>query len=484
MTISSTTKLSILLVVTLLMTLGLANSGADANAMVPQPAFQSFPTTGGVSGYVYVDTNRNGYWDTGEVSVPGVTVVLANQSGFPVDSRVTDSLGFYWFSNLVPGTYRLIIQPMDGWTLLLPEVIINVYENYQMSDVNFPVVPTPTSWVWRSESEWGSVHNPMVLAPDASACGGYYVYSPITRYTPLPVEAGYATYSFTVPRLDEYYLWLRIMGVGLQNNSVWISIDNSPDYHFETIPVNNQWYWKWDQQPEDPYVLAAGTHSLRLSGREAYTQVDMLLITDDPYFTPMGDCATGPTATPTRTPTRTPTSTPTRTPTYTPTRTPTPTHTPTPTPTPTPTNTPTPTPTPTPDCRDAYEPDDVWYSAQLLPINGSSQYRTLHRVGDVDYAKVAVGAGQVVTIRTWDLGPGIDTTMLLLAGDGNTVLTYNDDDVGNPPASRIDWLATEASTVFVRITNLNPTAGNCNFTYQLQAYQGGALRHYLPLIAR
>lgn len=208
---------------------------------------------------------------------------------------------------------------------------------------------------WATEAEAGTVVPPMGRVGDADACSGVYIFSPVLSYTPAPNVTGYASFTFNLPVRGDYYLWLRGMGVEWDENSVWVAMDGAEDYHFEFIPVDGQWIWSWQQQPEQPYVLEAGQHSLRISGREPNARVDRILLTNDPDYDPgvadkCPDNMPTPTPTVSPTPTWTATATPTGTPTYTPTATsmPTPTATATPTRTPTSTDIPTPTDTPTP----------------------------------------------------------------------------------------------------------------------------------------
>jgi hypothetical protein len=65
--------------------------------------------TTGISGYVYVDTNNNGVKDSWELPMGGRTVCLSTQDdpGHVLATSVTDSLGSYKFSNLVPGMYSV-----------------------------------------------------------------------------------------------------------------------------------------------------------------------------------------------------------------------------------------------------------------------------------------------------------------------------------------------------------------------------------------
>src|SRR5207253_879056 len=59
---------------------------------------------GSLSGFVYVDTNRNGVRDTGEAAIGGVIVTL---SGAGAGTATTAADGSYSFANLDAGTYSV-----------------------------------------------------------------------------------------------------------------------------------------------------------------------------------------------------------------------------------------------------------------------------------------------------------------------------------------------------------------------------------------
>ncbi len=69
-----------------------------------------------VSGYVYVDANNNGVFDPGETPIAGVTLTLLDASGKSTGlTAVTDSTGFYQFSNLAPGAYGVAEAQPAGY---------------------------------------------------------------------------------------------------------------------------------------------------------------------------------------------------------------------------------------------------------------------------------------------------------------------------------------------------------------------------------
>lgn len=81
--------------------LGQAVNGQNNNFGELSPA--------GLSGFVYVDANKNGVKDAGETGISGVTITLTGADDVgPVNvTALTDSTGFYRFQNLRPGNYTI-----------------------------------------------------------------------------------------------------------------------------------------------------------------------------------------------------------------------------------------------------------------------------------------------------------------------------------------------------------------------------------------
>jgi hypothetical protein len=73
--------------------------------------FGEIAANGSIRGSVYVDRNRNGRRDRGEVGIGGVTVRLTGTdlAGRTVNARVlTSASGMFSFRGLTPGTYQLV----------------------------------------------------------------------------------------------------------------------------------------------------------------------------------------------------------------------------------------------------------------------------------------------------------------------------------------------------------------------------------------
>lgn len=75
-----------------------------------------------IGDFVWVDTNGNGIQDAGEIGLPGVTVQLLDASNNPVldgngdaITTITDDDGFYSFTGLPVGTYRVRFVRPEGY---------------------------------------------------------------------------------------------------------------------------------------------------------------------------------------------------------------------------------------------------------------------------------------------------------------------------------------------------------------------------------
>lgn len=137
-----------------------------------------------------------------------------------------------------------------------------------------------------------------------------------------------------------------------------------------------------------------------------------------------------------------------------------PTGTATTTPTPNP-NSPTPTMGP---CNDGYETDGLPTEAKDILI-GTTQRHLICPASDADWVRFYARAGKVYTIRTANLGPGLDSYMFLFDSNGTTVLAQNDDG-GDGVASRIDFYPLRDDFYFVQVKNAGDIGGSL-LTYDL-----------------
>jgi len=122
-------------------------------------------------------------------------------------------------------------------------------------------------------------------------------------------------------------------------------------------------------------------------------------------------------------------------------------------------------------CKDEYEPDDLCDEADQITV-GLSQEHNFHGPcgGDEDWVKFRGVAGNLYTIKTFELGDGNDT-MLQLYDKNSNLLAENDDDPDNIPASRIDFtppITMSGEFFCVRVVPFHTSAGGCDLGYLLK----------------
>jgi hypothetical protein len=147
---------------------------------------------------------------------------------------------------------------------------------------------------------------PLQKLDDANASGGAYISAPwdpastleqrqaMKRATPPADDdgSGLGTYSLEVPRAAAYRLWARVITPTLDEDSLWLRIDDDAWIQWNDIAHGDAWHWvdvRPFEQRTDRYsfTLAAGSHTLRISYRELGARLDRLLFTSDPDFVPL-----------------------------------------------------------------------------------------------------------------------------------------------------------------------------------------------------
>ena len=91
------------------------SSEGQANFEVPEPA-----NPAELSGLVWNDLDADGIQDPGEPGLPGQNVTLHDALGNPLKTKPTDRQGNYRFTDLVPGDYKVTVEPPAG-TLFSPQ---------------------------------------------------------------------------------------------------------------------------------------------------------------------------------------------------------------------------------------------------------------------------------------------------------------------------------------------------------------------------
>lgn len=127
----------------------------------------------------------------------------------------------------------------------------------------------------------------------------------------------------------------------------------------------------------------------------------------------------------------------------------------------------------------SYEPDDSAANATTIPTDGTWQTHNFTRANDKDYLNFTAVKGGYYLIQTRNLSAAsiTNTQIYLYDTDGTTELSVdNSDTVGDYFSSRIVWRAIASGTYFVRVTEVNGTAGG---TYNVSVEQQGTIAPYL-----
>lgn len=85
---------------------------------------------------VWKDLNRNGIQESGEPGIVGISVTLYDSSGTAIGTDVTDGEGYYWFTDLNPGTYSVGFPTVIGTGCLLTTVDAGTEASDSDADVN------------------------------------------------------------------------------------------------------------------------------------------------------------------------------------------------------------------------------------------------------------------------------------------------------------------------------------------------------------
>src|SRR6266516_7470435 len=146
------------------------------------------------------------------------------------------------------------------------------------------------------EAESAEVVSPMAVSADPSASGGQFA---------ATADGWHGSVTFTVdmPLFSSCIIWCRVLGPPPPNASFVVSADGGKGDIFDVAPGNatNEWQWSVVKgrgglsiglpdggDPINPRVFSfsAGRHRITFQAREANTDIDQILITNDPDYIP------------------------------------------------------------------------------------------------------------------------------------------------------------------------------------------------------
>jgi fibronectin type III domain protein/lipoprotein-associated protein len=199
----------------------------------------------------------------GLIPAPAVTYSSPNATG---------TLKFTPVANAT-GTATITVTVSDGQT------------QNNLVTRTFTVTVTATSGPIYVEAESGTVVAPMVVATDANALNGRYVYS-------QTFNQGTVSYQVNIAQAGTYQVWCRVLSANNWTDSFYVSVDGGTEEFYSTAP--NTWSpnWQWTRVNGEisgsprTFALTQGTHTFVFRGRESSTFLDALYITSDANFVP------------------------------------------------------------------------------------------------------------------------------------------------------------------------------------------------------
>ena len=170
---------------------------------------------GGLGDRVWVDENLNGMQDAGELGLANVTVNLLDSSGKTVLTQTTDANGFYNFTGVLPGEYRVQVVLPEGAQFTATDrgtdddldsdvdaagnVAVTVVSTVGNQSVDAGVKPALISGAVLDDLNANGVQDanePVVTGVVITLTGTDLLGNPVTKTTTTAADG---TYSFIVP---------------------------------------------------------------------------------------------------------------------------------------------------------------------------------------------------------------------------------------------------------------------------------------------
>src|SRR6185503_8038253 len=136
------------------------------------------------------------------------------------------------------------------------------------------------------EAESGALVYPMSAYSDPSASGGNFITSDAN-------DTGAATFTINIPVAGTYVVWCKVLSPDTGTDSVYVSADGGTEFIYATAlnTLSSAWQWTavnaaYDGIDPMTFQFGAGTHTIVLRGREAFTGLDQLLVTNDRSYVP------------------------------------------------------------------------------------------------------------------------------------------------------------------------------------------------------
>lgn len=158
-------------------------------------------------------------------------------------------------------------------------------QNNRISRSFTVTVAAPSSLFIRMEAESGTRVSPMTTDSDLSASAGQYVYTSTDNQGTISIPVN-------IPVAGTYSVWCRVFSANNSTDSFFVAADGGTEEIFVTAPNTWSTEWQWTElnghltTGPRTFNWGPGTHRLIFRGRERFTFLDALYITNDRNLTP------------------------------------------------------------------------------------------------------------------------------------------------------------------------------------------------------
>jgi hypothetical protein len=136
----------------------------------------------------------------------------------------------------------------------------------------------------------GSLTPPLTIRDRDDASGGSFIEAASgSNSTVAPPSSGVASYRVFINNPGTFRIWGRVIAPDNASDSFWIRINGGSWLRWNEMRLGNTWHWvpvADGSRPAQVQLVGGDYNLIRVAYREDGTQLDTLVISDDPGFDP------------------------------------------------------------------------------------------------------------------------------------------------------------------------------------------------------
>jgi hypothetical protein len=192
-----------------------------------------------ISGRIYDDSNGDGVRGADEEGLEGWSALLRKPDGGSADQE-TDRNGYYIFTGLLPGSYKVLANAHENWTATAPETgmrdaeLVDVHE----SDIDFgfmskQIENQPLEIAYKFNETFGGLYNDYFTSVQLTPDGGYILAGSNELFR-KEYEEAYSDSSAWILKVDSKgkELWNKTLRIGSNSEFYSVQATNDDGYIF------------------------------------------------------------------------------------------------------------------------------------------------------------------------------------------------------------------------------------------------------------